>query len=86
MTNVQNVGTDNRKLLFQWFVDNYDNIFAERGDCFVAIKDYGIIGQYKSFAEAVKKTRKTETPGTYIVQKCDGTQEAYTGRITSISK
>lgn len=68
---------------FVWFMQNYEELFREYGVSYLAIKNKSIIGVYDSHAEGVKETAKKEPLGTFIVQKCDGSHEAYTVRIAS---
>ena len=55
---------------YQWFVDNYDDLCNQYGNSFLAIKNKEVICSYKSYADAVRETRKSEVPGTFIVQEC----------------
>jgi len=51
------------------FKENLADIFSKYGGSFVVIKDCKIIAAYQSFGQAVSETRKTEQPGTFIVQE-----------------
>ncbi len=62
---------------FKWFIDHYDEIEKKYGDSFVAIKNKKILGSYKSYAEGVRETEKTEELGTFIVQECSRDHLAY---------
>ena len=66
---------------FRWFVDNYDNIYKQYGKCFVAIKNKQIIGVYRTYADGVHETAKTQKMGTFIVQFCNGDKSGYTAHI-----
>lgn len=68
---------------FNWFVDNYDELYKKYGESYLAIKDRHVLAAYQSLPEALKETQKTEEPGSFIVQKCDGTESAYTSYIAS---
>lgn len=70
---------------FNWFVENYDRLYGEYGCKYLAIKNKTVIGAYDDVRTAIDTTEKTEEPGTFIVQKCDGTQDAYTNYIASWS-
>ena len=74
-----------QKLDFKWFLDNYKNLFEQYGISYLAIKNQKVIGSFKSFAEGVEKTLKNEPIGTFIIQKCDGTEAAYTNYISSMN-
>lgn len=68
---------------FQWFLENYDELYKQHGVSFLAIKNKSVLGVYQSYAEGVKKTLENEELGTFIVQKCNGDESAYTNYISS---
>ena len=74
-----------QKLDFEWFLDNYKNLFEQYGISYLAIKNQKVIGSFNSFAEGVEETLKNEPIGTFIIQKCDGTESAYTNYISSMN-
>ena len=61
---------------FDWFIEHYAELFSLYGKSFLVIKGGKVIGKYNSYAEGVQNTK--ETPGTFIIQECDGTEDAYT--------
>lgn len=69
---------------FEWFLCNYDELSQKYGDAFLAIKDEVVLGAYKSYAEALRETEKTEEIGTFIVQHCNGEQSGHTNFISSM--
>jgi len=69
---------------FEWFLENYDDIYKKYGHSFVSIKNKKILGAYSSVRKAVDATEKHEKLGTFIVQECNGDSSAYTGQITSM--
>ena len=69
---------------YQWFLENYNALFNQYGHAFLAIKNGAVLGVYQSYAEGVKKTLLSEEPGTFIVQKCNGEESAYTNYISSM--
>lgn len=69
---------------YQWFLENYNDLFKQYGIAFLAIKNKSVLGVYQSYAEGVKKTLQSEEPGTFIVQKCNGEESAYTNYISSM--
>lgn len=69
---------------YKWFLENYDDLFAQYGTVYLAIKNKTVLGVYTSYAEGVKETLKKEDPGTFIVQKCNGNESAYTNYISSM--
>lgn len=70
---------------YLWFLDNYQELFNKYGCSFLVIKKQKIIGSFKTYAEGVRTTSKTEELGTFIVQYCDGKENAYTNYISSMS-
>lgn len=69
---------------FNWFLQNYMELFKEYGKKYLAIKSEMVLGAYDSFAEAVNKTSETEELGTFIVQLCNGEESGYTNYISSM--
>ena len=71
---------------FEWFTRNYKSLFEQYGNCYLAIKGCEVLGNYSSYANAVKETKKDHEIGTFIVQKCDGNESAFTSyNVTSYS-
>ena len=70
---------------FEWFLENYINLFEDYGNSFLAIKNEQVLGAYSSFHEAVEATQKTEELGTFIIQECNGNESAYTVQIASMN-
>ena len=68
---------------FNWFVENYGQLFKEYGHKFLAIKNKKVIGVYDNVKTAIEKTKETEELGTFIVQECNGTTDAYTNYVAS---
>ncbi len=68
---------------FEWFVANYNDLFKKYGKSFLVIKNQTVIGIYHSFTDGIEQTLKNELIGTFIVQECDGTTDAYTNYIAS---
>lgn len=79
------MGKDIQDQDFQWFLDNYDSLFEQYGNKYLAIKDKKIIGVYKTYAEGVKETQKTEELGSFIIQHCNGDESGYTNYISSMN-
>lgn len=63
---------------FEWFKQNYKELFQKYGHKYLAIKNKRVLGVYDSFALAVKTTRQTEKEGTFIVQECGEDESCYT--------
>ena len=70
---------------YKWFIDNYSDLFNKYGASYLIIKDANIIGVCTSYAEGVRKALKTEDVGSFIVQKCNGNESAYTNYISSMN-
>ncbi|MCQ2551481.1 MAG: hypothetical protein MJ146_04765 [Clostridia bacterium] len=60
---------------YNWFLDNYENLYEKYGSKFIAIKDEKILGVYDSFFDAVKKNNSIKD---FIVQRLDKDKSAYT--------
>ena len=69
---------------YEWFLANYDQLFREFGESYLAIKDSHVLGKYSSYAEAVHETEKKESLGSFIVQYCNGDESGYTNQIASM--
>jgi hypothetical protein len=50
-------------------------LYKEYGPQFLAVKNRGILGAYKTLDEALEATLKTEKPGTFLIQKCFESRE-----------
>lgn len=70
---------------FAWFQEHYSEFQKEYGNSFLVIKNKRILGVYKSYAEGLRETRKTEELGTFIVQECDPQKVAYQAYISSMN-
>ena len=68
---------------YKWFLTNYSDLFKEYGDSSLAIKDEAVLGTYSSYADCVMETSKNEKLGTFIVQKCNGDESAYTNYVAN---
>ncbi len=69
---------------YDWFLQNYEELFNEYGVSYLAIKKRKVLGKYNSYAEAVLETEKTEPLGSFIVQYCNGDESAYTAYIAPV--
>lgn len=69
---------------YEWFINEYMNIYHKYGHCYVAIKNKTILGTYSSVREAVNNTSKSYERGTFIVQECNGDSSGYTCTISTI--
>lgn len=63
---------------FEWFLENYEGLFEQYGDCYLLIRNKRVICTCDSYAEGVKKGDGLFERGTYIVQHCNGDESGYT--------
>ena len=70
---------------YRWFLDHYDDLFAQYGDSWLAIKSKQVIGVYSSFQEGITEMEKKEAPGSFIIQHCNGNESGYTDQIVSMN-
>ena len=66
---------------FEWFVNNYLDIYKLCGKCFVLIAQKRLIGVYQNRTKAIECGNAELGQGNFIVQFCDGTDSAYTSFI-----
>ena len=69
---------------YKWFLENYKKLFEQYGVCYLAIKNQKVLGRYDSYAEALRETEKTEHPGSFIIQYCNGNETGYTSHIAPV--
>lgn len=68
---------------FNWFLNNYDDLYKKYGHQFLVIKNKTVLGHYDSIRQAIDNT--DGEPGTYIVQECNGDESAYTNYVLSMN-
>ena len=66
---------------FEWFIENYDGLFKQYGDCYLVIRNKRVICSCESYVEGVKKGDSLFERGTYIVQHCNGDESGYTSYV-----
>ena len=76
--------TKQQDLDFDWFLENYQNLFKKFGVSYLAIKNNSVLGSYDTYADAVTNTEKTEKLGSFIVQYCNGDESGYTVYIAPV--
>jgi len=71
---------DNARLAeqFDFYLENQEKLVKQHGGKYIVIKDRAVIGAYDSEAEAISKTTQKHELGTFIVQKCEAGDDAYT--------
>jgi len=75
--------SENRKADFQFFLDEYDNLYKKYGHKFFAIQNQQILGVFDTQDEALQSISQTNEMGTFIVQECNGDESGYTSYISS---
>lgn len=68
---------------FQWFLNNYDNLFFEYGHKVFAIQNQKVLGIYDDKNSAIDITSETHKLGTFIVEECTGDETGYAAYVTS---
>lgn len=73
----------NRQADYQWFLDNYMQLFNQYGHKVFAIQNKSILGVYEDKNTALDLTAEKYPLGSFIVQECNGEESGYTNYITS---
>lgn len=68
---------------FNWFVDNYMDLYERYGHKFLAIRDKKVLGAFNTAKDAIDEISKTIPRGNFIVQECNGKETGYTNFIAS---
>lgn len=63
---------------FQFYLDNQSDLLKQYKGKFVVIVGQSVVGAYRSFKDAVLRSAKKYTLGTFLVQECTEGDEAYT--------
>ena len=63
---------------FEYFLAHQQELARQYSGKILVIKDQTIIGVFDSELEAIQETSKTHELGTFLVQKCDSTEESHT--------
>lgn len=66
-----------RKIDFDFFIKNYQDLYRQYGHTFLAIKNEQVIGTYNSVTEAISDLAPNYAVGSYIIQECTGDESAY---------
>lgn len=70
---------------YKWFLEKYEDLFKKYGASYLMIKDKAVLGSYLTYADGVNAGLKLSDLGTFIVQKCNGDESAYTNYISSMN-
>lgn len=68
---------EDRKLDFDYFVENYKSLFNKYGHKFLAIKNKEVLGSYDTVQDAISDLTPKYEVGTYIIQECTCDDSAY---------
>lgn len=63
---------------FNYYLEHQDELVKKYNGKFIVIKNCEVIGAYDSELEAVEKTSQQHELGTFLVQKCEPGNAAYT--------
>jgi hypothetical protein len=67
---------DQQQTDYTWFSENFYMLYQRYGNSYLVIKNKTILGSYNSFSEAYHDTIKTESFGTFIIQRvCDNQED-----------
>ncbi len=72
-----------RKIDFDYFVENYKDFYQKYGHKYIAIKNKTVIGVFDTESQAIEEISKKYPLGTFIVQECNGDESGYTNYISS---
>lgn len=62
---------------FEWFLDNYKQIYSLCGECHVVIRDKRIIKLFDSEKEAIQWIESNGLLGKATTQYCNGNEDGY---------
>ena len=68
---------------FEYYRANQDEMVKKHNGKFVVIKDQKVLGAYDSAADAVNATTKSYDLGTFLVQKVEPGNQAFTQTFRS---
>lgn len=79
---MNNYDDKDREENFDFFLEQYKELYTKYGKCFVAIRKKKILGIFYT-EEALDITSSKYEFGEFIVQECNGNETGYTNYITS---
>ena len=68
---------------FQYYLDHQEELVAQYGGKYIVIKNCAVIDAYDTEIEAISETTKNHELGTFLVQKCESGEGAYTVKFRS---
>lgn len=63
---------------FEYYLENQDEIVDQYDGKYIVIKDCSVIGSYDDEITAINETKKSHEIGTFLVQKVEQGEGAYT--------
>lgn len=66
-----------RQIDFDYFIQNYKELYQQYGHKFLAIKNKEILGTFDSVPDAISQLSKEYEIGSYIIQECTDDDSAY---------
>jgi len=63
---------------FEYYISRQDELVKKYAGKYVVIKDEKVIGSYGAEIEAIEETAKEYELGSFLVQKCEPGDQAYT--------
>jgi hypothetical protein len=76
-------GDFERRKDFDFFLNNYNELYNKYGHKFIAVKNQNVLGSYDTEIEAINDIEKQYPLGSFIVQECNGDESGYTNYISS---
>ena len=68
---------------FQYYLDNQVDLVSQFDGKVLVIKNQQVIGNFDTEIEAIDETKKTETLGTFLVQRCSAGEANHTATFHS---
>lgn len=66
-----------RQIDFDYFIQNYKELYQQYGHKFLAIKNKKVLGAFNSVPDAISQLSKEYEIGSYIIQECTDDDSAY---------
>lgn len=66
-----------RQIDFDYFIQNYKELYQQYGHKFLAIKNKEVLGAFDSVPDAISQLSKEYEIGSYIIQECTDDDSAY---------
>jgi len=63
---------------YDYYLEKRPELLEKYNGEFLVIKGQSVIGAFDSEVEALQETSKTHELGTFLIQKCDPTEESHT--------